>query len=292
MRRFLGWSGAAILFGAVFAACPGGGNNNNTVDAGPDANDMVEPPPVITVSGTAEVHPTAVAYMTGAGLTVPQVTGLTLQVEEPLLALNMDPDAGFGAVVLDQSGAFSVSTVDTALVSLGIAAAIDVAQDAGTPAAVPSSTLLFDTQVAQALPKTDLNDQRAYVLPVAFHDQLTMLVTPGTIAGITNPSQTTLLGAGFVLGRVVDGQGMPVSGKAVEVTSSGSDVSNRVFYVADDFASVNQTGTSANGLFLFVGNGAQSEPLLIDVEVAQDGMYATHRAGTISGEPMIITVAP
>ncbi|MBX5484146.1 MAG: carboxypeptidase regulatory-like domain-containing protein [Myxococcaceae bacterium] len=280
---------AAAIAAGIFAlaGCPGGGSNGGE-DAGFDANDIDIEEPIIKVSGTAKVFPEAATWLQDAGMTVPELAGLTLRVEEPLKAALNDPTGVFGSVTLASDGKFTVENVDTSQVNLGIAAGIRDERDAGTSGFVRSATPLFDVQLAQKKPDTDILDGVAWALPRAFHDQLTNAVSPATILSITNNQFDSLIEAGFILGKVVDAQGNPVAGAKV-VTTPASWGAN-FYYPTEDLSAVTQNGTSANGLFVFVHTGGPTEPFTFTIENRPE--YLKRNGGAARDAALIVVVSP
>jgi hypothetical protein len=64
----------------------------------------------------------------------------------------------------------------------------------------------------------------------------------------------------------------------------------RFFYPTADISSVTQTGTSANGLFVFVHDGGPTSPFTFSVEGQPD--YRKRNAGAAAGTALIMTVYP
>ncbi len=284
MSRMISSGGAAALSALLVLGCSG--NGGTVADAGVDANINVAIDPVIRVSGTAAVYPSAAAWMTQAGMQVPSLNGLTLRIEEPLKVALEDDTGIFGTLTLDDSGAFSLEGVDTALVNLGIAAGIKDDLDAGT--VVRSATALFDVQVHEDKPRLDIVGAKAWAIPKAFHDALTNAVSPVTVAQLTNGTHSTLSGAGFILGQVVDAQGNPVPG--VKIDADSDELDARFFYPSEDFASATQAGTSANGLFVYVHTGGTTNPFTFTVEGKPE--YKKRNGGAAAGTALIISVYP
>jgi hypothetical protein len=287
------------LFALALAACSQGSNNNNPDSGGnPDSGNA---PPIITVSGTASIHPAALGWMQDAGLTPPSLAGLTLSVDEPFKVALGDSHGHFGQMTLDSTGSFSVSGVDTAQVVLGIAAAVRDNRpgvcDGGLPvdggcaggAVINAASGVYDVQLQGGIPSSDVDGGKAYAVPLAFHDQLTAAVGAGVISSITSGSQSTLLGAGFILGRIVDAQGRPVSGASVELIPSTT--ASQLFYVADDFRSVNQVATGATGLFVYVHTGS-STVTTFTLKVNNHSEYLGRNAGAVAGNSLVMTVFP
>jgi hypothetical protein len=292
---------------AAFAlcACPTGGGGGGD-DGGKDANDIDPENVEITVSGTASIHPDAVAYFNTSGQTLPGIGGLTLRVEEPLKAALQDPTGYFGTLILTDAGTFSVSKVPSRLVTLGVAAGVfddapcgsDGGTDAGTadggtagcPRVVRAATSLYDVALEGGQkPTHDIVGGKAYAIPTAFHDKLTAAVTPAKIQSFTSNAKSTLIGAGFILGRVVNAAGAPVAG-AVLKTSVASD-QPRFLYPSTDYSTVTTTGTSANGLFLYVHN-ADSNPKTFKLTVEGKPEYVQRNGGAAKDACLIMTVYP
>jgi hypothetical protein len=289
------------LLALALAACSGTKTTNNNPDSGSTPDSGNTNSPIITVSGTASIHPAALGWMQDAGLTPPSLAGLTLSVDEPFKVALGDSHGHFGEVTLDATGAFSVPNVDTAQVVLGIAAAVRDERpgvcDGGLPvdggcaggAVVNAASGVYDVQLQGGIPTGDVDGGKAYAVPLAFHDQLTAAVGPSVISGISSGTQNTLLGAGFILGRIVDAQGNPVSGASVELIPSTTAA--QLFYVADDFRSVNQLATGATGLFVYVHTGSATVTTFT-LKVNNDSEYLGRNAGAVAGAALVLTVFP
>lgn len=281
--------GGVVLLSTMFFACPPDGPNNNGDDAGTTDGDTVPIDPIIKVSGTAEMHPNAVAYLQSISADVPTVEGLTLRVEEPLqVALGDETNGVFGTVTLPASGEFSVEEVDTQYVGVGIAAGIRDERDAGTPSVVRSATTIYDVILEEQDPDTDIAGARAYALPAQFVEKLNTAVGATAISTISGDAELdTLLEVGFILGKIVDAQGNPVAGAKVEPSSFASNF----FYPSEDYASTSQLGTSANGLFIFVWNG-KTPPDLFEFTIQNKPEYRKRRAGAAPNAGVVMTVYP
>jgi hypothetical protein len=227
---------------------------------------------------------------------------LTVSVDEPFKVALGDSHGHFGQVTLDATGTFSVPGVDTAQVVLGIAAAVRDERpgvcDGGLPvdggcaggAVINAASGVYDVQLqGNVIPQNDIDGGKAFAVPLAFHDQLTAAVRPGVISGITSGTQTTLLGAGFILGRIVDAQGQPVPGASVELIPSTT--APQLYYVADDFKTVNQVATGATGLFVYVHTGS-STPTTFLLKVNNRSEYLGRNAGAVGGAALVMTVFP
>lgn len=290
--------GPAAVFAAalVMTACPGpGGGNGNGADGGADANDISPIDPVIKVSGTAEIHPQAKAWLTANGRTVPSIEGLTHRVEEPL-KVGLGEELGvFGTTVLDSSGAYSVAEVDTANVNIGIGGGIIDERDAGLSPVVRSATSIFDVTKMASKPEVDINGARTFILPAEFEAQLTLAVTPEKIRALNRQADAgmellTLIGAGFMFGQVVDASGAPVAG--VKLSSTISDFDKRFFYPSADYTTATQSGTSANGTFVFVGKDDDTVPDPFVFRVEGRDEFQRYNGGAKPGAVVLVRVYP
>ncbi|MFZ5470106.1 MAG: carboxypeptidase regulatory-like domain-containing protein [Myxococcota bacterium] len=291
------------LFFALGLLCLGCPNGSTGSDGGESDGD-IEPTDIeIDVSGTARVHPAAVDFLNTNGRAVPSIEGLTLRVEEPLKVALHDPLGEFGTVILDGGGAFRVNAVPVQLVNLGIAAGIRDETDAGVcgaDAGVPdggcktvyrvvrSATVLYDVALEQKKPETDITGAVAFAIPTDFHEQLTAAVTPATILQITGANQkSTLLEAGFMLGRIVDAQGNPVAN--AKVAPSPAALASQFFYPTSDLSGT-QGSTSANGLFVFVHTGGDVNTFRFTIEGKSE--YRQRNAGAAKDACLVVTVYP
>ena len=287
----------SILFSASLCisviGCSGNGNNNEP-DAGLDASDTFPEAPLITVAGHAAVYPDALGWQPADGGTpLSSVEGLTVRVEEPLLVALGQPDGVFGTQTLPADGAFSIPNVDTGKVTIGLAAGVRDPEDAGVSKVVPAATTVFDVILEQHKPETDINDAKAYALPREWVSQLDLAITPARFAALNGDGSDggtgfpdTLEASGFILGKIVDATGAPVQG----VKISASKYGDRFFYPSKDFTSISDTGTSENGLFLFVWNG--NTPDLFDYTVVDHPEYLKRRGGATGGAGLVVTVYP
>ncbi len=307
-RTFLQWLLLAAV-GALSLGCPSGGNPGGT-DAGSDSGMNQNEFPIITVAGKVFVHPEAKGFLADAGYPELALTGLTVRVEEPLLvALDPnDPVAVFGSRTLDATGNFSVGDVRTEVVTLGIAAGVRDDSDAGLRCCaecgaladggcpfvpdtkvVRSATVLYDVTFANGTkPEADVRNSKAYALPSEFHAKLNAAVTPARILQLTGGTQSTLVGAGFVLGRIIDAAGVPVAGVKL---SADSTVTDRVFYPSADLSTVGTGGTSTNGLFLYVYNG-EAQPSQFPFSIQGRSEYKLRKMGAARGAGLVVTVFP
>jgi hypothetical protein len=213
---------------------------------------------------------------------VPSLQGLPVSVEEPLRVLMHDASARFGTSPLSEEGAFRVTDVPVRDVHLGLGAGVEAEGFART------STVLFDTALPNTRPRTDVINARAWAVPLAFHDALGRAVGEARLRTLSDGRAGTLLEAGFVLGRVVDAQGRPVTG--ARVTVDHEELAGRLFYPSEDFASAGQEGTGPSGLFFFVGSGGEAETFHLRVDGAPD--YKLRNAGTAPGVGLLLTLSP
>ncbi|MBK7863587.1 MAG: hypothetical protein IPJ65_34275 [Archangiaceae bacterium] len=272
----------ALLLSLLLLACSSGGGNQN--DAGTDGGNTDEV--FFDVSGTAQVFPEGLAMLTDAGLST-SVAGLRVRVEEPFkVALNEnDPLGIFSSALLDSNASFSASQISTELVNLGVAAGVRDDDDAGTRI-VRSATGIWDVAFEGKKPDHNLTGAKAWVLPKVLHDALTAAVTPAAISNIA-PGKTTLISAGFMLGRIVDAQGKPVGDATV--TPTMSNLSAQFFYPTADFTGTGLK-TSATGLFVYV----QKEDMVstFRFDVTGQSTYKQRQAGAARGAALVMTVFP
>ena len=257
MNRQLLFSLTGLFALLTAAACSGNGNNGTPDAGGTDADIDPFEDPVIRVSGTAEVHPSAKAWLEGNSQPLPSLEGLTLRVQEPLRVALNDPGAVFGSVTLGADAAFAVDGVDTARVNTGIAAGVLDERMGPNPVVVRTSTAIWDVQLRQGKPELDISDARAWALPTEFHDQLTVSIGEAAIQAVTGDStKVTLIDAGFMLGRVVDAEGNPVAGAVI------GGISHVVMtWLASGFAAPRADVATALELFLIsVAGGTVTAP--------------------------------
>jgi hypothetical protein len=276
------------LAALTLTACgsPSGGND------GGNNNDAGSTEVIFKASGTASVLPIAAAWLADAGLPNAGVNGLTLRVEEPFKVAAGDPLGVFGSVALDSSGTFSVSDISSELVNLGVAAGVrDDSVDGGSSArVVRSATVLYDVALEGQKPQGDITGGKAYAMPTAFHDQLNRAVGTAAIQAITQSGggQSTLQAAGWVLGRVVDAQGAPVSG--VTITASPASFNAQFFYPNADYTGTG-SATSSNGTFIFVHKG-DALAATFRVNVAGHTEYKQRNLGAAKEAVLVLTYYP
>ncbi|MEW6435328.1 MAG: hypothetical protein AB1730_27860 [Myxococcota bacterium] len=273
-----------FLSALALAAC---GGSTPTTDGGTDAG---QPPPTeVAVSGTVTMHPDSLAMLADAGAST-SVAGLTLRVEEPFKVALNNPDGIFHTQTLDAGGEFFAPTVPTDLVTLGIAAG--VRDDTGANRVIRSATTLYDVALMDgAKPAADITGGKGYAVPVQLHDALNGAVGEATIRSLTGMTDAgTLIAAGFILGKVVDASGRPVSGVTVEpLGSSASSKAARLFYPTADFASTG-AATSATGLFVYVHNGGDVDTF--QFRIAGRSEYKQRNAGAAKDACLVLTVYP
>jgi|GEM_PF-1002850 len=284
----------ATACAAGLAACAGGSSNQK--DGGTDAGLDPFEPPVVAFSGTARVLPEAAAWLQDAGRPVPSLAGVTLRVEEPLLmGLNdKDPRALFGEVPLDASGAFSVSTVDTADVIAGVAAGFRDDADAGI---ARGASTLWDKIREGSIPLNDVSGTQAWAFPTAFVEHLTSVVGAQAILVASDNLGDTLQQSGFALIRVVDAAGAPVSGARLGFSCGIGCVrttEKQFLYPSADFSAAAAHGaggkTAAHGLVLYIHNNNQAHQVAVTVE--GNAAYKAHAAGGATNAGLFVTVSP
>jgi hypothetical protein len=269
------------LLGLSLAACGFGSMpdpGTNTEDAQiVDLDNLL-----ITVTGRAELLPEASRLLTEQGSPPPSLAGLPLVIEEPLRVGVKDPSATFGAGTLDENGGFVISDVPVKDIHLSLAASLDHEGFAR------ASTIVFDTAFTGSRPRTDVINARVWVLPLAFQDALTGAVGPEALRVHSEGRAQSLLEAGFILGRVVDAAGQPVAG--VRVQLDHPQLADRLYYPSEDLTRASQESTSANGLFLYVHSGADTETFRVNVH-GKEG-YVWRNAGATAGRGLVLTLFP
>lgn len=212
----------------------------------------------IRVSGQMRVLPEASRWLAAQGQTEPSLSGLTVTIEEPLRVAVNDLDATFGVTTLEDDGTFGVADIPVREVNVGLAAGMS------GPGLVRTNTVIYDSAFTGSRPRTNLIETRGYALPVSFHDALGAALGEPRLRGHTENRAGTLLAAGFVLGRVVDEDGKPRAG--ARVVPDRSNLAERIYYPSLDLSSVNQEGTSEDGLFVYVHTGLAAEAFRVSVE--------------------------
>ena len=277
MKQFIRAAGGAVL-GLVALACGDGGFTPDPGVRTEDAEAVDLENLRILVSGQAAVFPEAV----GQGASAPALAGMALSVEEPLRVAVNDASATFGTGEVSEDGTFRITDVPVRDVHQGLA--VGLAHEG----LVRSTTLVYDTAFTGTRPRTDIIDAKAWALPVAFVDQLGSAVGEPRLRGLTGDQASTLAAAGFVLGRVVDLQGQPVSG--VRVALDRAELAERIYYPSEDLTSVNQAGTASHGLFLYVHSASGVESFQLSVEGSDT--YVPRNVDAGPGLGVVLTVYP
>jgi hypothetical protein len=270
------------LIGLGLAACGFGDSMPDPGSRTEEAQNVDLDSLLITVRGQAQLLPEAAWLLSAQGQVPPALGGLPLSIEEPLRMSVSDPVATFGTASLAEDGAFSVTDVPVRDIHLSLAARID------HEGFVPSSTIIFDTAFSGTRPRTDLHGARTWALPLAFHEALTRAVGEEALQAHTNGQARTLLEAGFLLGRVVDAAGQPVTGARVQLDRS--ELEARIYYPSEDLTQVGQAGTSANGLFLYVHTGVEVETFRLSLHGSE--AYLWRNAGATPRRGLVLTVFP
>jgi hypothetical protein len=237
---------------------------------------------LIAVTGRVELLPEASRLLTEQGSPPPSLAGLPLVIEEPLRVGVKDPSAAFATGTLDEDGGFFISDVPVKDIHLSLAASLDHEGFAR------ASTIVFDTAFTGSRPRTDVINAHVWALPMAFHDALTRAVGPEALRVHSDGRAQSLLEAGFVLGRVVDAAGQPVAGARVQLDRP--ELADRLYYPSEDLTQASQESTSANGLFLYVHSGADTETFRVNLH-GKEG-YAWRNAGATAGHGMVLTLFP
>ena len=237
------------------------------------------------VSGTAKLHPVAVAFLADAGIDAGLV-GLTVRVEEPLKVALLKPDGVFSTQTLDATGAFEATNLSSLDIQLGVAVGIFDPTDAGTRV-VRSATILYDVALENGKPTRDITGT-AYAVPTALHDKLTAAITEAKIRMITGTNNKgTLFEAGFILGRVVDAMGKPVAGAKISPTPAA--LVSGFFYPTADLNGLG-TATSSNGVFIYVHTGDAVNTFRFNVD--QQDAYKQRNAGARKEACVVVDVYP
>ena len=277
MKQFIRAAGGAVL-GLVALACGDGGFTPDPGVRTEDAEAVDLENLRILVSGQAEVFPEAV----GREASATSLAGMALSVEEPLRVAVNDASATFATGAVSEDGTFRITDVPVRDIHQGLA--VGLAHEG----LVRSTTLIYDTAFTGTRPRTDIIDARAWALPVAFVDQLGAAVGEPRLRSLTGDQASTLAAAGFVLGRVVDLQGRPVSGARVALDRA--ELAERILYPSEDLASVNPAGTASHGLFLYVHSASSVESFQLSVEGADT--YVPRNVDAGPGLGVVLTVYP
>ena len=270
------------LMGLGLAACGFGDSMPDPGSRTEDAQSVDLDSLLITVRGQAALLPEAARLLAAQGQPPPALDGRSLSIEEPLRMGVKDPVATFGTGSLADEGGFSVTGVPVRDIHLSLAARVD------HEGLVPSSTIVFDTAFSGTRPRTDIIGARAWALPWAFHEALTRAVGEEALLAHTDGRARTLLEAGFLLGRVVDAMGQPVTGAHVRLERG--ELADRLYYPSEDLAQVGQAGTSASGLFVYVHSGVEVETFRLSLHGTE--AYLWRNAGATPGRGLVLTLFP
>ncbi|WP_342378064.1 carboxypeptidase regulatory-like domain-containing protein [Myxococcus stipitatus] len=273
---------SCVLLGLTSSGC---GSDDSAPDPGYRTEDS-EPIDVdnlsIRVSGQARVLPEASRWLATTGRSEPSLSGLSVTIEEPLRVAVNDLDATFGSSALDDAGAFGVAGILVKNVNVGLAVGMS------GPGLMRTSTIIYDSSFTGSRPRTNLIETRAYALPESFHDALSTALGESRLLGHTENRARTLREAGFALGRVVDENGRPRAG--VRVAPSRTELADRIYYPSADLGSVNQEGTSEEGLFVYVHTGLAVESFHVSVEGEEDAV--PRNVVTAPGLGLMFTLHP
>jgi hypothetical protein len=265
-----------LLF-ALLCSCssPMSPQDSGVPDAGTDS---------FNVFGTALMYPEGAALLSDAGQST-SVAGLFVRVEEPFkIALNdSDPLGIFSTAYLDAGGEFSAMDVQIDSVTLGVAGGIRDNTDAGR--VIRAATPIWDVALQGGKPEQDITGAKSYAVPTLYHDALTQAVGAAQIQGVTHDAGT-LIRAGFILGRIVDASGTPVSGATL--TPEGGPP-GQFFYPKADLSGTG-SATSTTGQFIYVHNGGDVQTF--SVTVTGQSQYKRRTAGATHDACLVLTIYP
>ncbi|WP_205522864.1 carboxypeptidase regulatory-like domain-containing protein [Myxococcus eversor] len=273
---------SCVLLGLASSGCGSGGPAPDPGFQTEDAESVDLDNLRIRVSGQAQVLPEAARLFTALGQPVPSLGGMPILVEEPLRVAVNDVNATFGTGVLQEDGAFAVTEVPVREVHQGLAVGL------GGPGFVRTVTVVYDSVFTGARPRTDVIESSAWALPESFHDALGTAMGEPLLRGHTEDRAHTLRDAGFALGRVVDENGQPRAG--VRVVPDRSELTERIYYPTADLNGVNQVGTSADGLFLYVHTAGDAETFRLGVEGEE--AYVARNVAVAPGWGLVLTLYP
>jgi hypothetical protein len=266
------------LVGLLPTACSSGGDP----DPGNRSTQVDLDHLTITVSGRAELFPEAARLLDAQGQGLPALDGLTVTLEEPWGMGVNDEHAVLGEGLVGEDHGFSVSDVLVRGIHLSLAARLE------HPGLVRSATVIFDTSLTRTRPSTDISDARAWALPESFEQALTRSIGEAAIRGHSDQRAGTLRDAGFVLGRVVDASGAPLTGAVV--VPEHEELASRIYYPSPDFQGATQEATSATGLFVYVHPGTAPESFLLSVKGSED--YRPRNVAVTPGSALVLTLSP
>ncbi|MBJ6760401.1 carboxypeptidase regulatory-like domain-containing protein [Myxococcaceae bacterium JPH2] len=236
----------------------------------------------INVSGRVAVLPEAQTLLQAHGQAPLSIDGAPLTIEEPLRVAVHDTSATVGAGTLASDGAFHVTHVSVRDIHQGLAVGVS------HEGLAHCTSIIFDTAFTGTRPHTDLVDAQAWVLPTAFVQALDTAIGETRLRAHTEGRASTLEEAGFIMGRVVDTSGHPVTG--VRVVPDRTELSDRVYYPSEDLSTVNQDGTSGSGLFVYVHTAKGLSAFHLSVEGA--GNYVPRNVGASAGLGIVLTMYP
>jgi hypothetical protein len=276
------------LLSTLVLALLSGGCGGGDPDPGTAQPEEVNPEDLlITVSGQLQVLPEAAQYLAARDEAPPSFNGLAVRIEEPLRVAVNDPDAPLATGSLEGGNSFRVSDVPVRNILLSLSAGVGDAS--GTGGLMRSSTIVFDTAFTQTRPRRDLVDTRAYALPMRYVDALTSAVGEDRLRALSGGQFSRLSETGFVLGRVVDAAGQPVSGARIAIDRP--ELAANLFYPGVEAAAVSAGSTGPSGLFLYLHTGGDVETFHLGVEGAP-GTYVLRNAGAARGLAVLLTLSP
>lgn len=240
----------------------------------------------VDVAGKLKVLPEGESLMRTRGLTPPDLADLRVYVEEPWRMAVADPGASFGwGSVRATDDGFNVRTIAVADMVVSLAAGLR--GDAPARGLVPSTTVIFDTALTGARPRTDIIDVRVWAIPAVVEEVLTEALTEQGLQTLTGGEFRRLHDAGYVLGRVVDAAGNPVAG--ARVRQADPALAGHLRYPSPYLTSVAGEATSSSGLFLIVHPGGDPRPLLLSMEGEPEPVALRH-ASTRPGHALFVTL--
>lgn len=287
-----------LLVPAFLFGCPGPGGGKKDAGTGDGGEGEQTEAPLIKVTGTAELHPAAVAWAADAGVALPSLVGATARVEEPLrLALNEnDATAIFSSTVLAADRAFVSNDISSEspniVVGLGVGF-IDSA-DAGIYRA---ASTIYDVTREGLPPQTNINGAVAYAMPRSFVDQLTTAIGGANVTTASDSGGSTIASAGFALIRIVNAAGAPVAGAKLSYRCSSCQKplnGNQFWYPTGTLnaatSHANGGVTSANGLIVYINKETLAHQIFVKVD--GNAAYPEHSAGAKSGVGLAVTLSP
>jgi hypothetical protein len=276
------------LLSTLVLALLSGGCGGGDPDPGTAQPEEVRPEDLlITVSGQLQVFPEAAQYLAARGEALPSFSGLAMRIEEPLRVAVNDPDAPLATGGLESDNSFRVSDVPVRNILLSLSAGVGDAS--GSNGLMRSSTVVFDTALTQTRPRHDLVETRSYALPMPYVDGLTRVVGEDRLRALSGGQFSHLSETGFVLGRIVDAAGQPVSGARIVIDRP--ELAANIVYLGVEAAAVDTPSTGPSGLFLYPHTGGDVETFHLSVEGAP-GTYVARNAGAARGLALLLTLSP